>query len=125
MDIHRHGIILNVERFDECVAFYRERFGLETMFEKRDGDFRLVCLRYGDGYLMIETGGTAKPAGRTVVEGPAKLRFNVGDLDAAAAELREAGLDVAIETAPWGRSIHLFDPDGNRVGIREERDFVD
>ncbi|MEV6597703.1 glyoxalase superfamily protein [Actinoplanes sp. NPDC051346] len=40
------------------------------------------------------------------------LYLHIGDLDAVAAEF-----GVAIEEAPWGREIHLRDPDGNRLRI--------
>ena len=50
-----YGIILFTEKFEECVAFYRETLGLPLWYEKD----RLCCLRFGAGYLMIEGGGTA------------------------------------------------------------------
>lgn len=31
-NIDRYGMILNTERFEECVAFYRELFGLCQIF---------------------------------------------------------------------------------------------
>ena len=46
-NIARYGLILNTERFDQCVAFYRDLFGLRQLFEKDEDGFRLVCLEYG------------------------------------------------------------------------------
>ncbi|WP_203140491.1 VOC family protein [Marinobacter mangrovi] len=119
MDIKQTGMILNTERFDACVAFYRDLFELPLQFEKQEGDFRLACLDFGGSYLMIETGGWAQPAGKPIEGGAVKLRFNVSDLDAALAKVRAYGIDARIESHPWGSTINLFDPDGNRVGIRD------
>ena len=55
MQLARTGIILLSRNFDACVAFYRDLFGLEVLFEKSYGDFRLSCLDMRGGYLLIET----------------------------------------------------------------------
>ena len=123
MNIKRTGIILNVEKFDECVAFYRDVFGLKVMHEKQNGNFRLTCLEFGGSYLMIETGGVAKDQEKSTSENPSKLRFNADDLPAVLAKLKERGIDAEIQTFDWGSTINLTDPDGNRVGIRDEAKF--
>ena len=38
MKIARTGIILNVEKFDDCVSFYKTLFELKTLFEEQDGN---------------------------------------------------------------------------------------
>jgi lactoylglutathione lyase len=46
MKIEKHGIILNVEKFDECVAFYKDLFKLSEMFSKVEDtskSFRKRC----------------------------------------------------------------------------------
>ncbi|MGY3726929.1 MULTISPECIES: VOC family protein [Cobetia] len=123
-NVARYGLILNTERFEECVAFYQGLFELPLMFRKEDGSFRLTCLSYGAGYLMIEKGGKAIEGGKTPEQGSAKLRFNVRDIDQALADVKAWGIDAEIEETPWGRTIHLHDPDGNRVGIRDEATFL-
>lgn len=123
-NIARYGLILNTERFEECVAFYRDLFGLRQLFEKNEDGFRLICLEYGDGYLMIEQGGKAKNGVKSPEEGSVKLRFNVEDLDEALAEIRAWGILAAITESAWGRTINISDPDGNRVGVRDEAGFV-
>ena len=119
----RNGIILNVEKFDDCLGFYRDLFGLEILFEQQDGEFRLACLELGGAYLMIETEGYAKPEGKSVAENAAKLRFNVTDIEAALQWVRVRGIEAEINRYAWGRTIDLFDSDGNRVGIRDEPGF--
>lgn len=123
MNTARTGIILNVGKFDACVGFYRDLFGLETLFEERHGAFRLACFGVGGSYLMIETGGIAKSEGKSVEESAAKIRFNVSDIEAALQAVRAYGIDAEITANDWGSTIDIYDPDGNRVGIRDERTF--
>ncbi|QTP59196.1 glyoxalase/bleomycin resistance/dioxygenase family protein [Billgrantia antri] len=122
-NIARYGIILNTENFEECVAFYRDLFGLRQLFEKKEGDFKLTCLEYGNGYLMVEQGGKAKNGVKTPTEASFKLRFNVEDLEEALAEIRAWGIQAEIQESSWGRTINISDPDGNRVGVRDEAGF--
>lgn len=123
MEIQRTGIILNTEKYEACVAFYRDLFDLAVMFEKTEGDFRLTCLAFGSSYLMIETQGNAYPAGKSISENATKLRFNVADIDAALRKVKAYGLEAEIIESSWGSTINIFDPDGNRVGIRDEVGF--
>lgn len=125
MKIHRTGVILNTENFDACVAFYRDVFGLDVLFEDSRDDFRLTCLDFHGSYLMIETGGIARRGGKPISENAMKLRFNVGDIDRAARKLREFGIEAEIRRNDWGSTIDIHDPDGNRIGIRDESTFRD
>ena len=119
----RTGIILVVENYEECVSFYRDLFGLPLLHQKVQGDFRLTCLEFGGSYLMIETGGVASVGEKSLEQSPSKLRFNVPDLEEALARVQEFGLEAQIETFDWGSAINITDPDGNRVGIRDEEAF--
>lgn len=112
------GIILGTERFDECVAFYRDLLGLPVWFEKD----RLVCLRFGDGYLMVETGGVAREGRKSNAENPTMIRFNVDDVEAAAARLREKGIDVNVQQFSWGTVGTFIDPDGNACELKNTDD---
>lgn len=123
-NIARYGIILNSENFDECVAFYRDLFGLRELFKRDEDGFRLTCLEYGDGYLMIEQGGKAKSGIKSPEEGSFKLRFNVENMEETLAEIRAWGIDAVITENAWGRTINISDPDGNRVGVRDEAGFA-
>ncbi|GGO78665.1 glyoxalase [Marinobacterium nitratireducens] len=125
MEFARTGIILNTEHFDDCVAFYRDLFDLPVLFSKTEGDFRLCCLSFGGSYLMIESEGVANPAGKSIEQNATKLRFNVDDLDAMLARLRLFDIEAEIVRSAWGSTINIHDPDGNRVGIRDEAGFVE
>ncbi|MGO2391891.1 MAG: VOC family protein [Halomonas sp.] len=122
--VARYGIILNTENYVECVAFYRDLFGLRQLFERDENGFKLTCLEFGHGYLMVEEGGQAKVGVKTPEEGSFKLRFNVDDMDEALKEIRSWGIQASITENAWGRTINTSDPDGNRVGVRDELGFV-
>jgi lactoylglutathione lyase len=119
----RTGIILFVERYADCVAFYRDVLELPLAFEIDRPGSRLTGFDYSGAYLMIEEGGWAKDGGKSIAETQARLRFNVADLDAAIAELRAKG--VALERADydWGAVALFHDPDGNPCQLRGERGF--
>ena len=119
MEVEKYGIILNVEKYDECVSFYKDLFGLPVLHTKVDGDFRLTSLAIGDAYLLIETGGVASNSEKPVSQNSTKLRFNVSDLPAALEKVREYFSAACIEEYAWGSTINIRDPDGNRVGIRD------
>ncbi|MEM7116990.1 MAG: glyoxalase/bleomycin resistance/dioxygenase family protein [Chloroflexota bacterium] len=98
MNIVRTGIILNTERYAECVDFYRHVFNLPTMYAKRDDDgFALTCFEFGGAYLMVETGGVAKDGEKSIEESPAKLRFNVSNIDDALQTIQAYGIEATIE----------------------------
>ncbi|WP_320176694.1 VOC family protein [Roseovarius pacificus] len=123
MKIDRTGVILNTENYRACVAFYGEVLGLPLLFEfDRPGE-RLTCFDMGGAYLMVEPGGAARPEGKTPKTCPTKFRFNVRDVEAAAAELVARGVEVSVRKHDWGMTAEFLDPDGNRCALRSESDF--
>ena len=123
MNIDRFGIILNVENFDECVSFYKSLFGLRELFNKADGDFRLTCLEYGTGYLMIETGGVASEHEKTSLQTSTVLRFHVEDTQKILHIVRQYDHSARRLSTDWGNIIRCIDPDGNPISIRESIGF--
>ncbi|MBM3114613.1 VOC family protein [Jeongeupia naejangsanensis] len=109
------GIILFTERFDACVAFYRDLLALPEAFAKPG----LVTLDLGGAYLMIESGGTGRQKPKPIDENPTILRFNVEDVDAAAGVLRRKGVDVEVLRLDWGVVGCFSDPDGNRCELKD------
>ncbi|MDD8023926.1 MAG: VOC family protein [Paracoccaceae bacterium] len=116
--VTHHGIILFTERYADCVAFYRDKLGLPVWFEKPG----LCCLRFGDGYLMIETGGAAQERRKSRSENPTVLRFNVPDVEEAAALLEAQGIAVTRKQYDWGTIGAFLDPDGNVCGLKNADD---
>ncbi len=124
MNIVRTGVILNTENYKECVEFYRKIFALKTLYTKSyDDGFELTCLEFGESYLMVETDGVAAKGEKDIAICPAKLRFNVSDIDEALRSIQSHGIEATIERHEWGNTINLYDPDGNRIGIRDEATF--
>jgi lactoylglutathione lyase len=107
------GIILFTERFADCVNFYRDALGLTVWFEKPG----LVCLRFGDGYLMVETDGAARDRPKRHDENPVVIRFNVDDVQTAVAALASRGIAVQVVTYDWGTIGIFHDPDGNQCEL--------
>jgi lactoylglutathione lyase len=116
--IRTHGIILGTERFEACVAFYRDILELPIWYEKPS----LVCFRFGDGYLMVETGGVARVGRKSPSENPTMLRFNVDDVVAASNALRQRGIEVDVEQHSWGTVGTFLDPDGNLCEFKDAGD---
>ena len=116
--IQTFGIILETENFDECVHFYRDILGLSVWYEKPS----LVCLRFGNGYLMIETGGHANNGRKSNAQNPTMLRFNVVDVDTAANELKLKGVAVERKDFAWGKVATFIDPDGNACELKNADD---
>ena len=116
--IKTFGIILGTEKFDECVHFYRDILELPVWYEKAS----LVCLRFGAGYLMIETGGHASASRKSNAQNPTMLRFNVIDVDAAADSLRSKGIAVERKDFAWGKVATFVDPDGSACEFKNADD---
>lgn len=116
--VERHGIILKTERYEACLAFYRDGFRLPVEFAN---DF-LTCLSFGSAYLMIEHGGPAAAQPRSLDQNPTVLRFNVADIGAATSALAARGIAAEIQRHDWGTIAICHDPDGNQVELRDHFD---
>ena len=120
----RTGLILCTENYKECVAFYSDVLGLPILHVLDNEHSKLTCFDLGgDSYLMVETGGTAVPAGISLDQNPVWLRFNVEDVEEAADELRGKGVVVKIRKEVWGTVADFMDPDGNVCSLRDEATF--
>jgi len=97
MKISRTGIIVNVEKYSECLSFYQDILNLPTMFQKSQKDFALCCFKFGDSYLILETGGVANTEGKSVENSSIKIRFNVENCESALQYLKNKGINARIE----------------------------
>jgi lactoylglutathione lyase len=123
MRFARLGIILFTRNYAACVDFYTRTLGLPVMYAKDEPGSRLTCCDFGGAYLMIEAGGPVPAECKTVEQNPTKLRFNVADVEAAAAELRRKGVALTVESHAWGTIANFTDPDGNLCSLRDEGTF--
>lgn len=117
-EIKTHGIILGTENYEACCAFYRDVIGLPVWYDKG----HLLCLKFGNGYLMIETGGHAHEGIKPNSDNPTMLRFNVDDVKTASEALRARGVDVDYKEYEWGQVGTFCDPDGNKCELKDAGD---
>lgn len=116
MNVVQYGIILFVQKYDECVAFYRDVISLEMAYTKD----ALTCFRFGSAYLMVEQGGRGSGQEKDRNQNPTVLRFDVTDLEAAAVTLESKGVKVERQCFDWGHIAVFTDPDGNRCELKGE-----
>ncbi|MDR3472880.1 MAG: VOC family protein [Devosia sp.] len=116
--IAQPGLMLFTENYAACVAFYRDTLGLPVLFDKG----YLVTLGFGSGYIMIEKEGVAVPGGKSRAQSPVTLRFNVEDVEAAAAMLQSRGVEVDVRHWDWGITGAFLDPDGNYCELKDQHD---
>jgi lactoylglutathione lyase len=118
MSFTRTGIILYVNKYDECVSFYRHIINLSIIFDTPD----LTCFAFGDSYLMVERG-----EGAYGLTGSSHhsfcLRMNVEDVKARAESLAEKGIEVDYQEHDWGTVAKFFDPDGNLLAYKDNEKF--
>lgn len=111
-DVTHHGIVLFCADYEACVAFYRDTLDLPVWYVKP----LLTCFRFGDGYLMVESGGTRGQTGGMM------LRFNVMNVASRARELADRGVAVEVESHTWGTIARFRDPDGNLCQLKDAED---
>jgi isopenicillin-N N-acyltransferase-like protein len=122
------GLLGRLDNIDVLVAdlermapFYRDVLGLPLLFPyvREDG---WAGFQAGDvSIYLIEVGGDA-PTRRVPGAGPAGIEsfaFAVDDLDAAIADLDQAGVEWAAEVveSEWYRYRSFYDPEGNVLHV--------
>jgi len=114
---------------DQALAFYRDALGLELRNDVAKGDFRWITVGAASqpGVSVVLTNYlNGSPADNDAVAAlVAKgalngVHFHSDDLDAAFAQVRDAGAEIVQEPAdqPWGaRDFAVRDPSGNLLRI--------
>lgn len=112
---HRPGLYcveLRTENWDKLVQWYREVLGLRVLVRVVD-----------DGYALLEAGDTRLAIIKRESSGDASRRislaFEVSDVVALCAELRQSGAPISHPARdPEGlREAETADPDGNRIRL--------
>lgn len=118
--------VLKVDRFADCLRFYRDLLGMELLMGDEKGP--VASLQSGGQKLTlldakgvpVEAAGTLGGAGDSGTP-RVTFAFFADDIDAECARLRKEGVPYAIEPKDfpeWGvRSSVCLDPDGNPVEI--------
>ncbi|WP_243522808.1 VOC family protein [Bacillus pseudomycoides] len=122
MNLKMKYMILYVEKYDECLRFYKELLRLpikgehSTYIEFDTGETILAMNSRED---VRELTGLSIPNGRSE-SANFELGFVVEDVNETISRLREQGVKVLVEpiTKPWGQTIaYVSDPDGNYIEI--------
>jgi uncharacterized glyoxalase superfamily protein PhnB len=114
---------LTVSRLDESVSWYGNTLGFVVdRRHERNGRFIAVTLRAGAVRLLLTQDDGAKGLDRRKGEGFSLQISTRQDVDALAAQIKNAGWTLETEpvTAPHGaRIIRLRDPDGFRLTVSQ------
>ena len=121
MKLDRTGIILFVDKYDECVSFYRDIIKLPVLFQKED----LTCFEFGGSYLMIEPQENESFTNKEVVKDKNQicLRFNVSNIKLHCEKLLSLEIPIKIEEYEWGTVARFKDPDGNNCSLKDSEKF--
>ncbi|MFD1040537.1 VOC family protein [Virgibacillus byunsanensis] len=117
MNVKEFGTILFVERYDQCVTFYRDILKLEV----RNVKDSLVTFNISSGYLMVEKGGFGSANEKNRQQNPVVLRFDVDSLEESIQDLEDRGVIFSNRYLEfdWGKIAVFLDPDGNRIELGE------
>lgn len=115
MDFREFGVILFVERYEECINFYKNILKIDVRKEKEN----LVTFNISSGYLMVEKGGNGSSIEKNREQNPIVLRFDVISLEASVKQIKDQGVLFLEEhlAFDWGTIAVLLDPDGNRIEL--------
>ncbi|HYU57720.1 MAG TPA: VOC family protein [Actinomycetota bacterium] len=117
-------VALTVEDLDAAVAFYRDALGLPVELSWDTPDGRGFVLQAGQATLELIDAAQADTIDRVEVgrrtAGPVRLALEVGDSEATAGRLVDAGAELLggpVET-PWGdRNARVRAPDGMQLTL--------
>lgn len=101
-----------------AIDFYTAALGAEELNRYDDGTGRIVHseLQLGDYVIMVKDADEYDPAPTDLGGSPVILSLDVGDVDALAARMREAGATVVFEVSDsdyGARDGRLRDPYGH------------
>lgn len=125
-------VVVQVENFDQALAFYREALGLEQeVVYPGEGERGRVALLEA-GRATLELVNAAQATAIDALEGVAgltpptiRLAFEVGDCPSATTDLVAAGatlIAAPVET-PWGsRNARLDGPGGIQLTLFDQRE---
>ncbi|EJQ95886.1 MULTISPECIES: VOC family protein [Bacillus cereus group] len=122
MNLKMKYIILYVEKFEECLRFYKDI--LQLPIKAEHGTY--IEFETGATILAMNTREDVKElTGLPLTEGVLQsshfeIGFVVDDVKETIEKLKEQGVKVLVEpiVKPWGQTIaYIADPDGNYIEI--------
>jgi predicted enzyme related to lactoylglutathione lyase len=117
MDWKLELVAIPVSDVDRAKAFYTERAGFNADHDRTVSDeIRFVQLTPPGSACSIALGKGIVDAEPGSVKG---MQLVVSDINAARAELVEAGVEVSeVQEFPWGSFVFFSDPDGNAWAVQ-------
>ncbi|MBY0597550.1 VOC family protein [Bacillus bingmayongensis] len=122
MNLKMKYVILYVERYEECLRFYKDLLRLPIKGEHDtyiEFDTGATILAMNSREDVRELTGLAIPKGASESSN-FEIGFVVEDVSETISRLKEQGVKVLVEpiTKPWGQTIaYVSDPDGNYIEI--------
>ena len=118
MDWKIELIPLAVTDVDRAIEFYGTKIGWSVDFDQ--------VVREGLRFVQVTPQGSAcsicfgEGLGMTPEEQPRTIQVVVAKAEEARDHLRGRGVECSdVDEQPWGRFVHLVDPDGNRWEFQE------
>lgn len=122
MNLKMKYIILYVEKFEECLRFYKDV--LQLPIKAEHGTY--IEFNTGSTILAMNTRQDVKElTGLPLTEGELQsshfeLGFVVENVEKTIEQFRQQGITILVEpiVKPWGQTIaYIADPDGNYIEI--------
>ncbi len=105
-------VYLYVRDMTRSLAFYRDALGIPLAGDERWAE---ATTANGVRFALHAVDGDVELGSGTL-----RVDFEVEDLEAAAARLRELGVEVGdVERDDWGAACEFVDPDGYRLHLFE------
>ncbi len=122
MKVNRIGVILYVQKYKECISFYKTILELPILFKNKE----LTCFDLYGTYLMVEKND--RVAYQRINDDHKKvfscIRLNVANVKEIADDLKSKNIDIDYQEHSWGIVTKFFDPDGNLLAFKDEESFV-
>jgi lactoylglutathione lyase len=123
-DVQQLRLVLTVPDFDAALRLYRDALGLpvEAVWSSEGGQIVLLAAGRATLELVDERHAGAIDeieVGRRVA-GPVRIAFEVGDSEATAKQLEQAGAEIVggPVTTPWNdRNVRVAAPDGMQLTL--------
>jgi catechol 2,3-dioxygenase-like lactoylglutathione lyase family enzyme len=128
MDWKLEVVVVPVTDIDRAKEFYVGKLGFRLDADTRPTEnLRVVHMTPPGSACSVVVGPVVVPAGTSLGSG-ASFQLVVNDIEAARAQLAEAGIEPSeiqtLDPRDGGRFVFFTDPDGNNWGVQEIRDHV-
>jgi uncharacterized glyoxalase superfamily protein PhnB len=119
MDLYYRWLGFYAKDWPKMVAFLRDTLGLKLQTEDHDSTLFITA----NGFQIEVFDAQQHPDAANLLQKQNNLMvgFNVADLGATVAALKERGVtfDMEVQTRPWGKFVYFSDPEHNQWQLFE------